>query len=556
MSRVLGILRRGKALRWQDWLAMLVVTSACAMFIHQCIALGDRSVDDAFITFSYSKNLAQGHGPVYSHGVRVEGYSNFLWMVLMALPLYFTGGAAPMTAARVLGGPFVLLLGFSVYRFARRCGSSRLVAALCVLLLSFNTDLAVAYLTGMETLPYTALVTFALAAAAQAVQDDRGHKWLAWAGLAVALTRIDGLLLYGLLLGWVFLRTVGRRDLRVLWRRLLVYGPPVAVYLLWYAWRWHYYGMLFPSTYYAKSLVPTVMPMHGVNYVAREIRDNWLWAGLVGWLWLLWCRKSTAALAGCIVVAYLTYVIQIGGDWMAFGRFILPVVPLLVALFLVGAANLTYSARRSRSLLYWLVPLVAAVMACIMAVRTDHRFYNSDAENEKVALAEGMTTSVAGYLRMVDFLRKVVPPGGRLVTDYGGVFAYFTEGYVIEMWGLANATIATRGDNRGVFPFYGKTCPSCYPELEPEYFHVVEPLLRPPSALNSLDEVIANVWQSDAIGQHIDFRAKFTAGRVTRPATNEALFFLKRRDKTFPAPGATGDGFVIDYPFEPAPASP
>ena len=188
----------------------------------------------------------------------------------------------------------------------------------------------------------------------------------------------------------------------------------------------------------------------------------------------------------------------------------------------------------------------------MMAARMDRRFANTEAEKEKAALVEGMMTSVTGYLRVAEFLRKIVPPGGRLVTDYGGVFAYFTDGAIIEMWGLANATIATRGSHKGVHPIYGKTCPSCYPELQPEYFHVAEPILRQEPAFASADEVIANVWQTDTIGRHIDFKANFVAGRVFRPATNESLYFLKRRDKAFPAAGVTRDGFVIAYPFEPA----
>ena len=44
--------------------------------------------DDAFITFRYSKHLAEGLGPVWNPGDSppVEGYTNFLWMVLMVIP--------------------------------------------------------------------------------------------------------------------------------------------------------------------------------------------------------------------------------------------------------------------------------------------------------------------------------------------------------------------------------------------------------------------------------------------------------------------------------------
>ena len=39
--------------------------------------------EDAFITFRYAMNLASGRGPVFNPGERVEGYSDFLWMVTL-----------------------------------------------------------------------------------------------------------------------------------------------------------------------------------------------------------------------------------------------------------------------------------------------------------------------------------------------------------------------------------------------------------------------------------------------------------------------------------------
>ncbi|MGB7063098.1 MAG: hypothetical protein WBF13_12190, partial [Candidatus Zixiibacteriota bacterium] len=41
--------------------------------------------DDAFISFRYAKNFVEGHGLVYNIGEKVEGYSNFLWTLLLSL---------------------------------------------------------------------------------------------------------------------------------------------------------------------------------------------------------------------------------------------------------------------------------------------------------------------------------------------------------------------------------------------------------------------------------------------------------------------------------------
>ena len=42
--------------------------------------------DDAFISFRYSHNLVRGLGLVWNPGDRVEGYTSFLWTLIMAVP--------------------------------------------------------------------------------------------------------------------------------------------------------------------------------------------------------------------------------------------------------------------------------------------------------------------------------------------------------------------------------------------------------------------------------------------------------------------------------------
>ena len=41
-------------------------------------------IDDAFISFRYAANLVDGHGLVFNHGERVEGYTNLLWVLILS----------------------------------------------------------------------------------------------------------------------------------------------------------------------------------------------------------------------------------------------------------------------------------------------------------------------------------------------------------------------------------------------------------------------------------------------------------------------------------------
>src|SRR3954471_1338983 len=78
---------RRPRIRGATLVVLLAALAVAALFIWETRVLTPVAIDDAYITFSYSKNLATGHGPVYGHGERVEGYSNFLWMVAVAIGL-------------------------------------------------------------------------------------------------------------------------------------------------------------------------------------------------------------------------------------------------------------------------------------------------------------------------------------------------------------------------------------------------------------------------------------------------------------------------------------
>jgi arabinofuranosyltransferase len=41
--------------------------------------------DDAFVTLRYAQNLAEGAGLTWNPGERVEGYTNFLWALLLVV---------------------------------------------------------------------------------------------------------------------------------------------------------------------------------------------------------------------------------------------------------------------------------------------------------------------------------------------------------------------------------------------------------------------------------------------------------------------------------------
>ncbi|MEV6875665.1 hypothetical protein [Amycolatopsis sp. NPDC051128] len=84
----------------RGWRGCVLALTLGLSLLHQLLFA--TVTEDAFVSFRYAQNIADGNGPVFNPGERVEGYTNFLWLVLIALPRA-AFGADVRTAAVVFG---------------------------------------------------------------------------------------------------------------------------------------------------------------------------------------------------------------------------------------------------------------------------------------------------------------------------------------------------------------------------------------------------------------------------------------------------------------------
>src|SRR5437867_5557888 len=84
--------------------AALLALAAGALVAHMRVF--NFVTDDAFISFVYSRNLAEHGQLVFNLGERVEGYTNFLWTVLLAGLMKL--GWQPESSSLWLGGAFAV----------------------------------------------------------------------------------------------------------------------------------------------------------------------------------------------------------------------------------------------------------------------------------------------------------------------------------------------------------------------------------------------------------------------------------------------------------------
>lgn len=318
-------------------IAALVVVLALSV-VHQ--ALFATVAEDAYITFRYSVSLADGNGPVFNVGERVEGYSNFLWMVLLAIPRS-VADVDIVLFARALG--VVCALGSLVvlHVLVRRVTGSAPGGVLATLLAAAAGSVAAYGPSGLETPLFTLLVL----AVVLAVVAERPVL----AGFLVALatmTRPDGVVIAAVVGLWLIFQTRG-------WRfPVLFAAAALALTIPWTAWRYAYYGHLLPNALAAKS---------GLD-LSWQLQSGWDY--LLGFLATAQALLVLAPLAAyalmspriemeartsgagglllAIAVSYVGFFVLTGGDWMPAWRFFAPAVPLVVA----GVA-VTLSAMRS-----------------------------------------------------------------------------------------------------------------------------------------------------------------------------------------------------------------
>lgn len=283
------------------------------------------STDDAHISFRYARQLLDGHGLVFNVGERVEGYTNFLWILEVALlsavsPLALPQAATVLSALLTVG-TFAIVLSWA--RTGPVVALRPFVALTAFGLLAINRHVAVWATSGLETRQFTFLVVLGAYLAHRARGRPRLLLWAALALAAAELTRPEGPLFWGGVLLWYLLD--GHRHRRLGGRGLLALTAPfIAVVIGHYLFRRLYYGDWLPNTYYAKHL--RAWPDAGIHYFTALFCESALYlalplAVLGAFYRFMHRRDGLPLLMICLVIPHAIYLVQIGGDHFEFRVF-------------------------------------------------------------------------------------------------------------------------------------------------------------------------------------------------------------------------------------------
>lgn len=371
--------------------------------------------DDVFITYVYSRNIAEGVGFVFNPGEQVQGSTTPLYALLMAGVYFITTDL--LHAGNALGGVWLLLTCLVVWHLLRDDTGLFARAAYCLLLVS--SPLVYVSL-GMETLFYGLLLVTGLLLYAKGQ-----HVASLLAAAALTWTRADGVVLagtLGLLMLWearhsraMLLRTV---------RNGMIYAAAIAP---WFLFAWWYFGTPLPNTFSAK-----VETLSGTGFLDDMLSFTESFYGNNPLMWLVFAL----ALPGFIIAWR-------NPKWRA--------VALWILLYITG-----YTILNVTNFWYY-TPLLTAllILSALGLDRITRRVAQSIPGPTVQYLAAGgllAASVVPGLLRAADFgpppprvntyinagrwIQQHTPPDSTLLVADLGIVGYYAERYTLDSFGL------------------------------------------------------------------------------------------------------------------------
>ncbi len=407
--------------------------------------------DDAYITYRYARNWAFGYGLVFNRGEfpPVEGYSDFLWLVLAALSerlMLPTDVVLPLLS--IACGTILVV---RVYRILHE---RLLVAAvpsfLATLTLAASPAFGVWSTSGLETMPHALLVLLLF----EELVFKQG-RWAIASALSVALAtvRTEGV-------GWVAVvfgasiiaQVVDGKPLRPHLARLARAATPLVAFLgVYHAWRFYYYATLVPNTALVKVGFGLRTLGRGLKYVllfwVSTLAPALSFAGVAAVASAP--RKGVPLALVTVAAAFPTYAVVVGGDFMPFGRMMIP--GLAFTAMLLGLLLQELQRRHGQALVVRLG--AALVLLGVLpgvdlnpvpeALREKLHFRLSDKDFlSEYNRWENQRDNAEGFMYRGLALTQRAEAGEAVVAAAVGAIGYFSDLEVLDQHGLVTKEVA------------------------------------------------------------------------------------------------------------------
>ena len=306
--------------------------------------------DDSYITFRVVNNFHSGYGFRWNIAERVQVFTHPLWMIVMTFFYTFTKEV-------YLTSIFLnIILSIGVIIFLILLEKNNLGLLVGIFLLLCSSTFMDYSTSGLENPLSHCLLAFFLY---YYLLDPKNYQLKRITILSIiagfaCLNRLDHLLIYAPILFYIIFQS--KRQYQAIIRVCIGFIP----LLVWSLFSVIYYGYLLPNTFYAKVgdwLTPDVLLWQGWQYFLHTLRNDPI-TGLTIVYGLVFAGinyKDERLPLAFGVLAYIFYVVWIGGDFME-GRF-------FTSIFLLSLVQVVHYDLRNVHFvdLGWILPLITLI---------------------------------------------------------------------------------------------------------------------------------------------------------------------------------------------------
>ena len=445
---------------------LLTVVLPFVLFIlHSCFFI-NWIIDDAGISFAYSRSLAYGHGLVSQPGMNpVEGFSNFSWVLLMSI-FFMTKTFDPIITPKLVSFFLVLLSFITISKALKLSSKYHSLGSLFILsFLALNTAFVVWTTSGLENPLLVFLVSLILYQIMKFYKDENDIKpviHIAILSAICALTRPDGILYSAAfpILAYIKMARPGKSI-----RYLAVYGGLFFLIAGSYiAFRYTYFGDVFPNTYYAKGEALSILPAQWlpkmVNILVSLSINPFFASCLVVMFIFIIINKSNSSRYETLIIYYtmlliatLIYIL-LPGDWMGEFRFATPFFLFFYAfIFLLG--EIVYEKAQTRKITGTFLALLIiffAISSTLLFWKRSITFANSPTVPFTL-VAEQFGTRFDNYAVTLG-----IENGSVLLPDLGGTL-YYSNLKVYDLAGLTDKVIGKSLVHLGINNYVERALP-------------------------------------------------------------------------------------------------
>lgn len=457
------------SLKWAPAILWIIAACAASWIVAMHVWQSSRAIngtryfwldDDQMVSMRYARHLADGHGLVWNVGERVEGYSDFLWVLVMAL-VHVLGASDAQASVFVvaIGLAFLIAVLWQMRGVLRclRCESqlalaSALAASVCCI------DI-MSWVHGGFSIP---LSTFLHLFVVRRILAANRIDLLTGVTMAILpLVRDDMMVL------WVsesLLLLVLRPKQERIWTVLALTLVPAALHEV---FRIVYYGEWLPNTYYLKVAGRDdriAIGLHCLWSFGRRYALLLMMAICVSVRAFRQNRASRYALLVLLVPSCIY--VAISGDNFRPLRHLAPSIPIAIAFAAAGTEWIVQSGGIPRAL--W------ATLAWVSAIPYQDTFQRSIRANDNGRPDVQIVAAL--------WLRENASANASVAVVPAGIVPYFSRRTALDVLGKNDKYIARLRQNKGALVGHGKFSPNYTLGKKPDYVVSCRPVTYAESA--------------------------------------------------------------------------